>query len=290
MNKPLHFIILFLALFWCHGSISAAEESNEIFPDKKEYFLGVFPYLPVAQLEGVFAPIAAEIGRATGKRIHFRSAPDFNSFMTRLERQDFDIAFIQPFDYVKIAAKVGYIPLAKRREPISAIFVVKEQSSLGTLHDLKGKKISMASEYAAISYIGKAILIDNGLLPGTDVSIDHMKGHHSCLQDVLIGHSSACVTGKPALRLFEDKMGIKMKILHETENSFPGTLFVVHQTVPKHDRIVIEKTILQTRLKEVDPVLRTLLMQNNNPPFETASDEDYNSIRQFWLQIQKANE
>ncbi len=206
--------------------------------------------------------------------------------MAKLERQEFDIAFIRPFDYVGIAENAGYIPVAIRREPLSAIFVVKEESPLADLSDMRGKTIAMAPKEAALSYIGKAALLEVGLSPGDDVIIEHMKGHHSCLQQVLIGTASACVTGRPALRVFQNKMNIELKVLSETKK-FPSMLFVVHSRVPESDRRLIEETLLNTTLSDVEPDLRTLLMKDNNPPFMSTANEDYDIIRNLWKQIQR---
>lgn len=255
-------------------------------PAQQEYFYGVSPFLPTARLEGVFAPIAAEISKKTGKTIHYRSANNLKNFTRKLANQEFDIAFIQPFDYVATAEKAGYLPVAKRKEPLSAILVVKKESLLTGISDLRGKTVAMPPLEAALSYIGKAALLDAGLSPDKDVIITHMKGHHACLQQVLLSEASGCVTGRPALRMFENKLHVNLKVLAETRK-FPAMLFVVHSRVTEADRRLIRETLLNTTLPEVNPDLRTLLMQDKKPPFIAVTAGDYAIIRDFREQMRR---
>jgi phosphonate transport system substrate-binding protein len=275
LNVLLFLLLLFLlATFPPDRAMAAAEE-------EPSYSFGVFPFLPASRLVGTFAPIAAEVGQALHRRIHYQSASTFEKFMTRLEAEEFDIAFVQPFDYVRLGGPVGYIPVARRRESLSAVFVVREESAALTLVDLKGKTIAMAPEVAALSYLGKAALLEAGFQPGADVTIKYMQDHHSCLQQVVIGTAEACVTGRPALRLFENAMNLKLRILHETP-AIPQMLFIVHPRVPATDREIIRTTLLATTLAGVDPGLRTLLMKNDETPFIPTTDADFGEVRRYW--------
>ena len=46
-------------------------------------------------------------------------------FMEKLDAEVFDVAFVQPFDYVRIADRYGYRPLATRTEMLEAILVIE---------------------------------------------------------------------------------------------------------------------------------------------------------------------
>ena len=88
MNLLIYYrLLLFLVMIFLISPILAERscaDQKEGPPNQPEYFLGIFPYLPASRLEGVFAPIAAEISTGTGKRVHYRSASDFKRFMAKL--------------------------------------------------------------------------------------------------------------------------------------------------------------------------------------------------------------
>ena len=76
------------------------------------YTLGVFPYLAPRELEKMYAPIAADYSRALNENVQFMTSSTYKVFMKNVDSQQYDIVFVQPFDYVAIADKYGYVPLA----------------------------------------------------------------------------------------------------------------------------------------------------------------------------------
>ena len=92
--------------------------------------LGVFPHFPPRTLEKIYAPIAADMSKHLGTTVKLRTSTSFKKFSEKLRREEFDIVFLHPFDYVDVADKYGYIPLAARDEPLSTILVVPENSTI----------------------------------------------------------------------------------------------------------------------------------------------------------------
>ncbi len=80
------------------SSSNAAQTPSETVP--QPYVFGVFPHLAVARLEKIYAPIAADFGRVLERKVYLRTKPRFEKFMAELRKQTYDIAFVQPFDYV----------------------------------------------------------------------------------------------------------------------------------------------------------------------------------------------
>lgn len=255
---------------------------------KKTLTFGVFPFLPASRLEAVFAPLAAEISGALQSEVLYQSSSSFEKFADRLANEEFDIAFIQPFDYLKIASQHNYFPLVRRNESLRGVYVVRQDSPLNSIKDLKGKTIAMAPETAALSYLGKISLVENGLIPARDVVVQHFRSHHSCLQEVLIGHADACVTGEPAMRMFTNLNKVQLRILGQTEAS-AAMLFVAHARVPAERRELIRRVLRQTNLEYLEPGLRTLLKKADQPAFVRAEDRDFDELRALMPQISDLN-
>jgi len=244
---------------------------------KKNYVLGVFPHLPPRDLEEVYAPMAADLGKAIDRRIVLRSNTTFGRFMENLDKETFDIAFVQPFDYVRIADKFGYRPLAVRKEKLATIIVVKDDSKLKTLADVRGKTIALPPKVAAVSYLLKGHLQKMHIIPGKDVKLTHHRSHVSCMQQVLIGKADACGTAAPALRFFEHKMKVKMRVIGKTRE-IPHALFVVHPRVPAPEQKLLAKRILGWSETEDG---KKILKKGKLSPFIKIKDEDYNIVREL---------
>ncbi len=244
---------------------------------KREYVMGVFPHLPPRELEEVFAPMAKDLGAEIGRRIILASSTTYERFADNLQQQKFDIAFVQPFDYVRAADALGYRPLATRTEKLSAIVVVKPDSPVTSLSDLKGKRIAIPPESAAVSVLLINHLRSSGLVPGRDVTLSHHRSHVSCLQKVMIGEAEACGTAAPALRFFQNKMHVELKVIARTRE-IPHTLFAVHPRVPEDVRQRLRARIVGWG--ETDEG-KEILGRGELTPFVVTRDADYDVVREL---------
>jgi phosphonate transport system substrate-binding protein len=277
MNKmPLRVAVVCFGLVFAFSapiSAMAAEPQAKA----EDLTLAVFPHLPPRELEKVYAPIAARFGAALGKTVHFRSSSSYQKFVDKLDQTEPDIVFVQPFDYVRIADRYGYIPLATRAEPLETIVVVPQDSDMNSLASLKGKQVALPPSVAAVSLLLKAQLNESGMVPGKDVKLSHFRSHVSCMQQVVIGAADACGTAAPALRFFMHKMNTQLKIIAKTR-SIPHTLFAVHPRVPEQEREKILQAILA--LSETEEG-RALLKRGKLKPFIPINDSDYDEVRAF---------
>lgn len=243
----------------------------------KEYIMGVFPYLPPRDLEKVFSPIAADIGKVIKQRVVLRSSTTYEKFMENLDKQVFDIAFVQPFDYIRIADKFGYQPLATRKQKLAAIIVTKTDSQLKSIKDLQGKTVAMPPQVAAVSLLLNGHFRNHGMIPGKDVKVTYHRSHVSCMQQILIGEADACGTAAPALRFFQHKMNVKLMTI-TTSQKIPHTLFVIHPRIPEVEHKLIHQRILSWGKSEES---KKMLSRGRLKPFVEVNDSDYDIVRKL---------
>lgn len=260
-------------------SVNAAPIGAELInpPPRSDYIFGVFPFLPPRELEQVFAPIAAEFSRVLGRKVQFTTSSSFEAYVERLDKEEFDISFMQPFDYVRAADKYGYLPLAARGEPLKALIVTAPDSEIKTLSDLRGKQISLPPINSAVSQLTRLHLRKNGLVPGQDVTLMYFRSHISCMQQVLIEASAACGTGGPPLRYFKSRMKVDMRLMAETD-AIPHTLFSTHPRVPAQDRKLLLENIMSWGNTAEGKVI---LERGKMTPFTPVTNDDYNVVRKF---------
>jgi phosphonate transport system substrate-binding protein len=242
---------------------------------KSDYIMGVFPHLPPRELEKVFSPIADDLGKAIERKVVLRTSTTYERFSDNLDAQVYDIAFVQPFDYVRAADHYGYVPLATRTQKLATIIVVKQDSTFTGLKDFRGKRIALPPVNAAVSHLIRAHLREHGLEPGKDVQLSHHRSHVSCMQQVLIGEAAACGTAAPARRFFEHKMGVNLRVV-DTTSAIPHTLFTIHPRVPARDRELIKQRILSWADSEAG---REMLARGRLKPFVAVNDSEYNIVR-----------
>lgn len=245
------------------------------------YVFGVFPHLAVARLEKIYAPMAADFGRVLERQVYFRTKPSFEKFMAELRKQTYDIVFVQPFDYVW-AHEYGYLPLARRSEPLTAQIMVSEDSRYNDLKDLKGATLALPPAEAAVSHLTKMALMDAGIDPQQNVRLQYTKSHDSCLQRLLIGSVDACGTAAGPVRYFQTHMKVNFRILGKSQ-TIPHALIAVHARVPETERERLRATILSWA---DSPDGRKLLERGELKPFQAVADAEYDVVRKYWRRIE----
>jgi phosphonate transport system substrate-binding protein len=244
------------------------------------YIMGVLPFVPTANIEAIFAPLAAELSRALGRPVKLRTSPSFDKYMDELKNRTFDIAYIQPFDYVDISKPGGYLPLASRNDTLSSHIVVKNDSPAKTLKDLRGKNLGMPPRVSAVSFLNRITLKKAGLIPETDVKMVFLSSHQACLQQLMIGAVDACGVSPAGARLGEQQFKTTFRLIHESME-IPTPLFVVKKELPAKDRDTILHVLTSTDLATVKPELRSMFVESNGKPFKKVTDGEYDVIRRL---------
>jgi ABC-type phosphate/phosphonate transport system substrate-binding protein len=279
-------LMVMIALTAVIQTQSMAKQSDNNKEEIASYIFGVYPALPISQVEKVFAPVALEISQAIGHKIHFQSSSTYEKYSERIAREEFDIAFIHPFDYVLFAEKANYVPIAQKNEVLSAVFVVPQEcASILGMRDLKGKRVAMPPEGSAVSYMVKHTLKQAGLDPGKDMTLRYFNTHSSALHDILIGNSDVACTCRSVLRYFEGKMGIGLKVFAESD-SIPHSVFVVHSRIPEQEVAAVRDTLASTMLQGVPEDLRKSFVVGDKKPFVRISDSNMDEVRQYLKEIE----
>jgi phosphonate transport system substrate-binding protein len=258
-----------LGLAFCASQTSAAD---------KPYEFGVFPNLPLARIYELHAPMASEFEAKLGRPVQLSSKAAYAAFGDELRNETYDIALVQPFDYVDAHDKHGYLPLARRGEALEAVIVVRQDNPLASLKDLKGRIVSNPPADAAVSHLTSMAFRDAGIDPQTGIKRYYGKNHFACLQSVVIGAADACGTSEQALRtIAKQTQPARFRIVHKTA-SIPHALFVAHKRVSQKDRDVLLQTILEWPNTETG---RKILDAGHFVPFVAARDADYDVVRRY---------
>ena len=207
------------------------------------YRMGVFPYQAARQTVAHFGPVVAQIEAALGHAVQLESMPSFAAFTRELAAGRYDIAYIQPFDYLDAVEKYGYLPLARVNATLVSQLVVRDDSHYQTIDSLRGTTIALPPGQSANARLVLRALNDHQLVPGRDVEVRYFNTHDSCLQQVWAGLASACGTSRAPILVFEQRMQARLRSVHDTP-AIPHTVFIVHRRVPAEHRTRLQQIIL----------------------------------------------
>ena len=272
-------LLLFLLLT---GNLSLSLAAEKEAP-AGAYKFGILPYLSTTRLETIYAPVSAELSRALGHEVHFRTASRFNRFLNNLRQQRYDIALIQPFWYPPAVDQFGYQPLVRMQEPFISLIMVPDDSPLRSVSDLKGKIIATPPAFVPVVYMARHALKEAGLIPGKDVQLKAFKSVDSCFQQVLIGTADACITPPFAVAVIEEKMNMQLRALLKT-TSIPNLSIVVHERIPADERKRLKNIFLSWKQ---DNAGKELLDRMKTQGFVPAIDKEYDIVRTFLREIKE---
>lgn len=273
-SRPRGYVLLVLVLVAALAPPPAGAAASGS-TSKNPYVFGVFPFLSADQLQEAFSPLAGDLARQLGRPVLLQTRQGFGAFAQALRRQTYDIALVQPFDYLWAHDRYGYVPVAARSERLAAQFVVRPDSSLRTFADLRGKIVGMPPMSSAMSYLAQDAFREHGMRPGKDLTVRYFKAHDVCLHQLLIGAIDSCVSGIYPVAFFEKTWGVKFRLLAQT-HGIPHAVFVVNRRIGVAERDHIARIILSWGNTQTG---RGLLNSTHSKPFVPAKDSDYDVLR-----------
>jgi phosphonate transport system substrate-binding protein len=244
----------------------------------KQYKFGVFPFMPMPALIKYYNSVSADFTRHVNKRVIAQSRPTFKLFSEEIEKETYDIIFVQPFDYPK-AYEHNYRPLARRADNLDAILVTKMDSKITSIADLKGKIVAAPPKESAITIVMEKELENAGLQGENGVEIIYTGNHFACMQMVLVDKADVCSTTTPVLKHWENTQlkNKKFKTIHQA-GSVPHTLYMAHTRVPEEHQQQFKKAILTWNDRSEGKMILKIFSVSS---FIEAKDSDYDIIRKF---------
>lgn len=143
-------------------------------PEKQEIVMGFVPSRDVNQIQASADKIAEYLSKETGYKVTSRTLTSYAAVTEGMTSKLIDLGWGGPFDYVKTHIQNGAYPItASVRRGIKgykAFIIVKSDSPMNTLKDLKGRTFAFGDTLSASSNLyPKWGMIKEGLDPEKDV-------------------------------------------------------------------------------------------------------------------------
>lgn len=124
----------------------------------KTLILAVHPYLPLSEIEKRFSPLINELSRATGQHVILRISQDNKDLIKKIGTNQVDIAFMEPASVLALERSHGSMPLIGQilihgKPEMHGRFVVRQDSPIKTLDDLRDKRIAFVDPYSTMGHL-----------------------------------------------------------------------------------------------------------------------------------------
>jgi phosphonate transport system substrate-binding protein len=240
--------------------------------------LGILPFMAPERIEALYGSLALQLGETLQRRVQLRTRATFADYSKALAERQFDVALVQPFDYVEAADRGDYLPVARISEPLSAVLAVPADSAIRDVSQLRGRTVATIPASATVTLLAMPMLRQAGLDPEREISLQHTRGHDACLLETLQGRAAACITARPAMNLYAARRGLAFRVLHESE-ALPHILFVVRADYPEAARQGLLAALLEWHASEDGR--RLFAMARISGGLVPARDADYDPVRRL---------
>ncbi len=120
--------------------------------------LAVHPYLPYAELKRRYTPLTRYLSGRLGRSIEVRVGHDYDEHLTRVGRDQVDIAFMGPAGYVECTRKYGSKPLLARlefkgRPEFKGAIVTRRDSGIQNLAQVRGRRVAFGDRNSTMSHL-----------------------------------------------------------------------------------------------------------------------------------------
>ena len=196
--------------------------------------LAVHPYLPEAEIQKRFTPLAEYLSLTLGQPIVVRVGRNYDDHIDAIGKDQVDIAFMGPAAYTKLLDKYGSKPLLARFEVnngpnLYGVIITRNESPIRNLKQLQGKRFAFGDKESTMSHIVPRFMLAEAGIPVSALSEYKFLGsHHNVAIAVLAGDFDAGAVKQEVFIEFESK---GLRVIAATPAT-PDHLFITSSTLP----------------------------------------------------------
>lgn len=249
----------------------------------KEYVVGIHPLHNPQRLTEIYGPIVEHINSHIPEvRFRLEASRNYEEFDKKLYAGHFDFAMPNPYETVR-SLKYGYRVFAKMGDDdeFRGIIIVRKDSGIREVADLKGKAVSYPAESAlAATMMPQYYLHTHGIDVNHDIENRYVGSQESSILNVLRGHVAAAATWPLPWRSFSaehPEMASQLEVKWQTAPLLNNS-WVVRQDVPQAITEKFKAALLSLNdSQEGQRMLARLPISR----FEPATNDTYRPVVKF---------
>jgi len=255
----------------------------------REYVFAIHPLHNPARLFEIYGPLIDYLNRnIPGTTFRLEASRNYQEFEKKLYARQFDFALPNPYQTLNSLSH-GYHVIAKMGDDykFTGIILVRRDSGIRKVSDLKGKKVSYPARTAlAATMMPQYYFQTHGLDVNRDIENLYVGSQESSIMNVYLGNVSAGATWPLPWEAFQKEhpeMARELELKWETEPMINNGV-VVRDDVP--DQLAIRVAQLLDTL-HIGTDGRAMLARMPLSRFELADDQRYRVIEDFLHRFSK---
>jgi phosphonate transport system substrate-binding protein len=200
------------------------------------------PFNSALALTKTHQPLRQHLQNTLGRPVDIFTSTDYFTFINEMLDGRFDIAIAGPH-FGSMAMDRGWVPLFRYKAILQPVFVVRPDSGINKLDDLRGKRIGLSSRLSISSIGGVKWLQDHGLQLDKDYHLFERSTHGAAVAAVAVGEFDAALTTYTPLKQIPEDVRAKVTIL-PLDISVPHLMTLAHPRLGKKEIQQIKQALL----------------------------------------------
>lgn len=162
-----------------------------------ELKFGILPRLTEKEMREGFTPLAEHLSKELGVKVTLVIPKDFDTWRKEAEARQYDLVYTNPYLYVllkKAVPETEVIAISSEPEigdDIKGTIIVKKDSPIKSIADLKGKTIAATDPGSAGAYLVQMMMLNKAGLKKDDVKVIFEKKRDPVADAILAGKAEA---------------------------------------------------------------------------------------------------
>jgi phosphonate transport system substrate-binding protein len=248
--------------------------------------LGVHPYKTSSKLLKAYTPLANYLAKAIGRPIRVEISRDYKTHIDRIGRDELDIAYMGPASYVKLVAEFGEKPILARQvvnesPTFQGKIVVRQDSPIKTLHELKGKRFAFGDPGSTMSHLVPRFMLWQSGVSAEQLATYKFLGSHDNVALAVLANDYDAGAVKEAVYYKYKNRGLRALA---TTPALSEHLFVSSSRMPVQ---VIEALRAAFFALKDDPQGESIMsgIKKGITAYQSATNADYDNLREILTQL-----
>lgn len=247
------------------------------------YRFAIHPLHNPQALVGAYQPLIDHLEREIPDvRFELEASRDYAEYEKKFRSRAPELLLPNPWQTLE-AMKVGYTVIAMAGEPedFKGIFVVRRDSDIAEVSDLKGKTVAYPSPTAlAATMMPQWFLHQHGIDVVHEIDNHYVGSQESAIMNAFLGQAAAGATWPPPWRLFAKSHpdeAAQLRVIWETPPLINNSV-MARDNVPDRVRSRVRETLLALHQRDDG---RAILALMETARFLPAADVTYAPVRRF---------
>ena len=178
--------------------------------------IGIFPYLSTRALLSTYQPLQQFLEQKLNRKVNLVTAPDMRTFVARTQDNAYMYVVTAPHFARLAQLDSSYRPLLRANRNLAGVLLVRKDSAIRNIEQLRGKTVVTPDSLAIISLLGVELLKRNGLVASKDVIIQSLPTHNAAVVILQNGAVDAAVVSLTAFLQMTPEQRAGLTVIKQT--------------------------------------------------------------------------